>query len=678
MKKEIIKTITILILIILFSSNINASIFATIGLKGLSFINPQVAQVVQTAISLSDPTAFVQGYIIQQISGEIMGEIAKQSPEAAKAIQQYNQIKGWVDEGSKISQDLKLNEKSELSSGSIKINEKERDVSSIINSKSKEGSIKVTSMEISSTGENEDVMFTAKEKARLEINGKKYENLKEGSTIKIERDGIIKEADITSTKQGTYEFGGRQIQVEQDTRIVYKDGITEVYGKEKTIQISNQLEKHTIKINGENIKIDQQKITGSDFTLDEKRFQGLQEGNIAEVIPTEKGYILGKNTIGEDDKLIVTSEKGNVFFSKTCQSTLGFENYVGPCGTKLTMQGQVSVQLKEGNNFGLDIKKDDILRYDLDGGKVILDKSEQTIYTKIDKSVMITNGDTITTYTTINGVQQVLVDPNSLSGETDVKITTKVSEFIATEDTETTMYVCPMSQTSRSTITGAVSILEKCKIALGLNTENVIVGKSMWTDYPTEIIIEEGKYEKFYRNGKVYYNKLITTNKEVYSISSDGSVEIWKKQPKLGFYPADFTVSDEQLDYLGIPKTQIDPTKGLSEPEGQSNYIEKKLQQSSKPIEDKINAFEKIGEKKYINDREYMESIKEGDVYGIAIQSGGEVGWVTSLPNGKGVRSDAVEVIKDSKGKIIRFESVSNQQTYIPIGNGKYKLITPK
>jgi len=303
MKKKIIGGLFVfLVLMILFSLNIQASLVATIGMKGLSFASPETAQMVQTVMGITQPTAWAGGYVTQQVTGEAMQLIAEESPQTAQVIQQYNRVKGWIDEGAEITEELKMTENAELAGGSITISDKEQDVSSLVNSELEEGSIKVSSMEVSSKREGEDVTLTAKKGGYVEINGKRYENLKEGSFIKIGRDGSITEADLTATKAGTYELGGKPIKVEKDTRIVYEDGVLSIYGEGKTVELEGQ----SIKLGEKGISMYDQTIIG-DFTSGEIHFEG-------EVTLDEKGFILGANTKAESPDLeVTTSEEGEVY-----------------------------------------------------------------------------------------------------------------------------------------------------------------------------------------------------------------------------------------------------------------------------------------------------------------------------------------------------------------------------
>lgn len=658
-KKTITGLIVFSVLIILLSFSIKASIFATIGMKGLSFASPEAAQIVQTVISIQNPAAWAQGYVTQQISGEIMAEIAKQSSEAAQAIQQYNQVKGWIDQGAQITEDLKLNDKGTLAGGSITMSDEMQDVSSLISSDLEEGSIKVANAEVSAKEEGGDVTFTAKEGASIEINGKKYENLKEGSTIIIGRDRAVKEADITTTKAGTYEFGGREIQAEKDTRIVYKDGKIEAHGEGKTIHVDKQ----KITIGGESVTIDGQKITGKDFTLDEKRFTGL-EGKDAEVTIVEEGYLLGKNTAIDSDRMIIESKEGNVLYSKMCQDVSGFSNYINPCRRTLNMEGKgFLVQLKEGKHFGLDVEKGDVLKYEFNGGKVVIDNGAQNIVTGERGEVTVTNGEFKITYTKIDGVPHTMMDPNSIGKNPDVAMSTTCGDISSIEnpDGAQTVYRCPPSGTGAA-VTGA-SFFQKCTATLGVNTEktNKFIGTELFEKQKITTVGQAVPYQR--PDGTTEYTVSIETtdvagNTYKYSLRSDGTITKWNPE-KSEWEETDYMITSEaDLKEFGVIREE--PVK--PEPE--------------------LSPIEKMGQKaESMWNKGHDESVRTGELANKNqfFIGPNRKGWLYLQTSKKGptiLNTDyAVRPIKDATGKVTSYESYDSLMMFKPIGDGKVEII---
>ena len=126
------KVIVILIVFVLLISLVNANIISTIGMTGLSFVNPTAATIVSNVLCVTSPvgvvtcaTQFVQGKIVGQVYGEALKQIAEVSPEVAKSITTYNQVKGYVDNGAEILKELEVDEEGDIISGKIYIKENE-------------------------------------------------------------------------------------------------------------------------------------------------------------------------------------------------------------------------------------------------------------------------------------------------------------------------------------------------------------------------------------------------------------------------------------------------------------------------------------------------------------------------------------------------------------------------
>ena len=79
------KKIIILTLMLLLSVNLAfASPIASIGMQGLSFINPEIAGVVQKAMCFTSPLGaiscaqgFVQGKVVGEVTGQVYQKIAE-------------------------------------------------------------------------------------------------------------------------------------------------------------------------------------------------------------------------------------------------------------------------------------------------------------------------------------------------------------------------------------------------------------------------------------------------------------------------------------------------------------------------------------------------------------------------------------------------------------------------
>ncbi|MBL7100416.1 MAG: hypothetical protein ISS23_00505 [Nanoarchaeota archaeon] len=430
--------------------------------EALGFLGEASPELGQAVSAVINP----EGFVTQQA----LSEIAKENPEAA----------GGLGEALTVSDQLKtlgitdgraeINKEGMVTKANFEI-KKEGQIGNIIGEEIKKEEVTVKNVRLDK--KDGITTLTIQQEGYAKVKDKLFMNVQDGGKLKLDEKGEVTEADFISTKSGTtYELGNKIIQVEEGTRLLYKSGVLEVFGEDKTITLDDQ----KITLNGDNsIKVDGQKITGKDFTIDEKNFRSVNRRD-AEVTLVKEGYLLGKNTIMESDNLIITSKEENVLFSKTCQDTSNFDNYVNPCGKTLTMGGQLTTQLKEGKSFGLNIEKDDTLVYDMQGGKVTIENGESEIKLKQDTGIKITNGDMELTYEwTAEGIE-VTTNPDSIDQIPDVELLITVPELgedelwsLTTETTEEglTAYHCPVtpSQTTATT-TGMFTfkdLKEKCE-----------------------------------------------------------------------------------------------------------------------------------------------------------------------------------------------------------------------
>lgn len=382
------------------------------------------------------------------LTQEGLNKFAEEKPELAgelgEALTISEQLQELNAEG-----DVKF-EEGTVSQASIAI-EKEGEVGNLVGKDIKKEEILAKDI----TFEKKDGIstFTFEEGGYVKIKDKLFMNIQKGGVLKLNENGDVIEADITSTERGTYELGNRKIQVAEGVRVVYKDEKLDIYGQGKTVQI-DELEKITI--DGESIRVDGQTITGKEFTIGGKNFKGMERRD-GEVTLTDEGYILGKNTIAEDPaKFTVTSKEGNVLLSKTCKDTSGFDNHVSACRGTLNMEGKgFSIQLKEGNNF-VKMNEGDTLIYDMNGGQVkIEDNAAEITLKELGTSVKVTNGELEMTHKRTPDGIQITTDPDS--GEPDVKLTTvtELDEWscaIETDQDGSTISYCPESSTPTTTL----------------------------------------------------------------------------------------------------------------------------------------------------------------------------------------------------------------------------------
>src|SRR3989344_2071063 len=115
--------ILLALLLLLFITPVHANLFVTIGMSGLGFVNPTAATLVRGALCATNPincvTQFLEGKVVTEIYGQAFQAVAEISPEAAKAIVTYNQIKGYINTGAAIIEELQLDEEGEIQQGTI-------------------------------------------------------------------------------------------------------------------------------------------------------------------------------------------------------------------------------------------------------------------------------------------------------------------------------------------------------------------------------------------------------------------------------------------------------------------------------------------------------------------------------------------------------------------------------
>ncbi|MDO8528817.1 MAG: hypothetical protein Q7S06_02915 [Nanoarchaeota archaeon] len=239
------KIFFIIIFTIFLIGSVEASTIANINPSGeLSFLKPNMQEVLNTVMCASGPLGavtcieqYVQGKIIGFVSGKIMEQISKASPEIYKAITTYNQIKGYVDKGSSILKEIEINEKGKIEKGSISFNEEEYSINDLFTNSSAEDILvsnadydfETKKLEIK---ENGFLKIKTKDKEG-KIQERTYENIKEGY-FKMNESGAIDEAKFISSNKSTYQFGNYEpIKVGADTQVEYENGKLTVYGKDK-------------------------------------------------------------------------------------------------------------------------------------------------------------------------------------------------------------------------------------------------------------------------------------------------------------------------------------------------------------------------------------------------------------------------------------------------------------
>jgi len=325
------------------------------------------------------------------------------------------------------------------------------------------------------------------------------------------------------------------------------------------------------------------------------------------------------------------------------------------------------------------------------GGKVILKDGEEMISTAKGR-VVVTNGDVKTQYRNMDGVTQAFVDPNDVGEHPDVKVVTKYDELTTLANSETgteTVYACSVE--GSGAITGAATFWERCKSLVGMNTQktNQLVGQPLWEG---ETITEEKPAQKYEsQDGKTVYTKIIRTKdasgkEHSYSISSDGTVYEWSYQ-KNRWEKQDYTIEEQYLEGLGIPKTEIAVAKAPTEkvtPQEKPSMLEAQMKRGEQEWEARRQYAMKLsicGEdgRTQCTEKDYflpaglnLEQLEKSGRGYVKIQPAPQKGLQGPIT----APGYIVEVQKDPRGGYI-LQSIDSAVTFKPVGNkGVVKLIS--
>jgi hypothetical protein len=366
------KLIIFVFICILLVGNVYAGAFATIGMKGLSFVNPEVAQVVSKAICVSNPILCLKGKVFGIISGkiyenayEVIAEATnpETAQEVAKAFSIYNQIKGYIDTGAEIIEELEIDDGGYVVKGSMEFKEDEQ-IGNLVGPNLKKNQIGVANSGFMK--EEGITTFTIREKGYLKIRTEDkeiiYKNIKSGGILKLNEEGNVIEADITSDEYGgNFIFGNEIVGVPPDTRLVYKDGQIKVYGKGKSFKLSQSFEGKVTGSNeitileGESVTIIGNRVIGKSFEGEGFSVKALGE-NFGEVT-FSGGKIVN---IGESTNAVINgiehkTFKGdlNIYYGEVFDASLHKnENYFNYGKDRILLGGNgFTSRLRKGNEI---------------------------------------------------------------------------------------------------------------------------------------------------------------------------------------------------------------------------------------------------------------------------------------------------------------------------------------
>jgi len=279
------KVLVCIFISVFLVSTVSANDFATIGMEGLKFVNPQITQAVNLAICVSNLATCAEGMITGYIQQAAMDAIAKSVPEVAPVIASSNQVQNLIANlGAKITRELKVSEEGQIQQGSIVFgNEADSEIGNLINKDlSKED---ITAKGVQLDQEKEFSTFIFKEKdAKVCIKDKTekncFENILESdkflSIIKLDEGGNVSLADFrVNEKGGVYTLGDSTFEAPPNSHVYYKkeDGSPIVKLEENSeMKILPGPEgysnlKGEVQYEGKNFKIGNNEIKGLDENL---------------------------------------------------------------------------------------------------------------------------------------------------------------------------------------------------------------------------------------------------------------------------------------------------------------------------------------------------------------------------------------------------------------------------
>jgi len=202
------------------------------------------------------------------------------------------------------------------------------------------------------------------EQGSVKIGNDVYMNVKENkeggsSFIELDKDGNIKYADLTASKDTSFVFDGRTHVLPADTRIIYENGVVRISGKKNTgFTIREGSESYDLNFKESDIPIEIGKIGGK-TTLSGKGF--FYDGLIVDgsIRLLDKGpLIISKSTVNLLDKgLVVRAFDSDVLLANSDTDLSSYQgSYVFP-GDSLVLKGRVRADFKKGNPW-LGVTKD--------------------------------------------------------------------------------------------------------------------------------------------------------------------------------------------------------------------------------------------------------------------------------------------------------------------------------
>ena len=163
-----------------------------------------------------------------------------------------------------------------------------------------------------------------------------YWNLANNSFIKV-ANGSVSEADLTATKETSWTFGNQTLKVQEGTRVVFKDGKLEVFGKEgDSFEFEDKISETTSQISlGKDAELflERNVLKGKNFNVGDVQ---VKEGSLS---ASKGGYVLEKNSLAEWKGLTI-GNKEDLFLATSFDETQNHDNWLFPEEHRLRGKGE--------------------------------------------------------------------------------------------------------------------------------------------------------------------------------------------------------------------------------------------------------------------------------------------------------------------------------------------------
>jgi hypothetical protein len=244
--------VTLILILSIFI--VSANPYITLGMKGIQAMSPQAASIIGQAMCVSNPMSCA----VSWGQGQVLGELAKASPEIGQAVNMYNQVDGYVGAGAEITSEMEIGKNGGLESGEIKFGSERQEFGNMIGDDLEAGDISGSGISLDKADGISSVTF--EDGGEMEVKGDKFENIQEGGEMELDSDGNVKSADLTSSEATSFTFDGETVSVPEGTRVTYENGEISIHGKDKSFSYSSgegdsMVDYGDIEIKGEGISI---------------------------------------------------------------------------------------------------------------------------------------------------------------------------------------------------------------------------------------------------------------------------------------------------------------------------------------------------------------------------------------------------------------------------------------